>query len=159
MRFNTTQTKILPLITYLCSLSQIFCKSRNITYLCIVKHISNKEEIIMKEITVDTKKIATCGLYCGACKKNRMGKCPGCHENEKASWCKIRKCCIEKGFHTCAECEMDVKDCRLHNNLIGKFFSFVFRSDRPACIRYIRENGEQAFAEEMTKRGEQTIKK
>ena len=159
MRFNTTQTKILPLITYLCSLSQIFCKSRNITYLCIVKHISNKEEIIIKEITVDTKKIAACGLYCGACKKNRMGKCPGCHENEKASWCKIRKCCIEKGFHTCAECEMDVKDCRLHNNLIGKFFAFVFRSDRPACIRYIRENGEQAFAEEMTKRGEQTIKK
>ena len=113
----------------------------------------------MKEITVDTKNIAACGLYCGACKKYRMGKCPGCHENEKASWCKIRKCCIEKGFHTCAECEMDVKDCRLHNNLIGKFFAFVFRSDRPACIRYIRKNGEQAFAEEMTKRGEQTIKK
>ena len=84
---------------------------------------------------------------------------------------------MEKGFHTCAECErlrvgdgtsgmgerssemMDIKDCRLHNNLIGKFFAFVFRSDRPACIRYIRENGEQAFAEEMTKRGEQTMKK
>ena len=77
---------------------------------------------------------------------------------------------MEKGFHTCAECErlrvgerssgmMDVKDCRLHNNLIGKFFAFVFRSNRPACIRYIRENGEQAFAEEMTKRGEQTMKK
>ena len=124
----------------------------------------------MKEITVDTKKIAACGLYCGACKKYLMGKCPGCHKNEKASWCKIRKCCIEKGFHTCAECErlrvgerssgmMDVKDCRLHNNLIGKFFAFVFRSDRPACIRYIRKNGEQAFAEEMTKRGEQTIRK
>ena len=113
----------------------------------------------MKEITVDTKKIAACGLYCGACKKYRMGKCPGCHENEKASWCKIRKCCMEKGFHTCAECEMDVKDCRLHNNLIGKFFAFVFRSDRPACIRYILENGAQAFAEEMTKRGEQTIRK
>ena len=54
---------------------------------------------------------------------------------------------------------MDVKDCRLHNNLIGKFFAFVFRSDRPACIRYIRKNGEQAFAEEMTKRGEQTMRK
>ena len=66
---------------------------------------------------------------------------------------------MEKGFHTCAECGMDVKDCRLHNNLIGKFFAFVFRSDRPACIRYIRENGEQAFAEEMTKRGEQTMRK
>ena len=124
----------------------------------------------MKEITIDAKMVAACGLYCGACKKYRMGKCPGCHENEKASWCKIRKCCMEKGFHTCAECErlrvgerssgmMDVKDCRLHNNFVSKFFAFVFRSDRPACIRYIRENGEQAFAEEMTKRGEQTMKK
>lgn len=62
-------------------------------------------------------------------------------------------------FHTCAECEMEVKDCQLQNNMIGKFFAFVFRSDRPACIRYIRENGEQAFAEEMTKRGELTMKK
>ena len=113
----------------------------------------------MKEITADTKMIAACGLYCGACKKYRIGKCPGCHENEKASWCKIRKCCIEKGIHTCAECKTDVKECRLHNNLIGKFFAFVFRSDRPACIRYIRENGEQAFAEEMTRRGEQTMRK
>ena len=67
--------------------------------------------------------VAACGLYCGACKKYRMGKCTGCHENEK------------------------------------EIFAFVFRSDRPACIRYIRENGEQAFAEEMTKRGEQTIRK
>ena len=66
---------------------------------------------------------------------------------------------MEKGFHTCAECDTDVKECRLHNNLIGKFFALVFRSDRPACIRYIRENGELAFAEEMTKRGEQTMKK
>ena len=113
----------------------------------------------MKEITVDINMIAACGLYCGACKKYRMGKCLGCHENEKASWCKIRKCCMEKGIHTCAECQMDVKNCRIHNNLIGKFFAFVFRSDRPACIRYIRENGEQAFAEEMTKRGEQTMRK
>ena len=115
--------------------------------------------------------IAACGLYCGACKKYRMGKCQGCNTSDTDNpglgrplnkWpqrCKIRKCCMEKGFHTCAECEMDVKDCRLHNNLIGKFFAFVFRSDRPACIRYIHENGEQAFAEEMTKRGEQTMRK
>jgi hypothetical protein len=38
-------------------------------------------------------------------------------------------------------------------------FAFIFRSDRPACIRYIREHGEQAFAEEMTKRKCQTIKR
>ena len=55
----------------------------------------------MKEITVlckqsdqgraDPKMVAACGLYCGACKKYRMGKCSGCHKNKKASWCKIRK--------------------------------------------------------------------
>ena len=33
------------------------------------------------------------------------------------------------------------------------------KNSRPACIRYIRENGEQAFAEEMTKRGAQTMRK
>lgn len=88
-----------------------------------------------------------------------MDKCPGCEANEKASWCKIRKCCEEKGLHTCAECETDIKECRFHNNLIGRFFALVFRSDRHACIRYIRENGEQAFAEEMAKQGKQTMKK
>lgn len=113
----------------------------------------------MKDIIADTKLIAACGLYCGACRKYRMGKCPGCHENEKASWCKIRKCCKEKGIHTCAECKMNVKECKSYNNLISKICEFIFRSDRPACIRFIRENGEQAFAEEMTRRGEQTMKK
>ena len=113
----------------------------------------------MKEIEVNTQHVAACGLYCGACRKYRMGKCPGCYKNEKASWCKIRKCCKEKGFHTCAECEMGVKECRFHNNIVSKVFAFVFRSDRPACIRYIRENGELSFAEEMTKQGEQTMRK
>ena len=113
----------------------------------------------MKEIIADTKLIAACGLYCGACRKYRMDKCPGCHENEKASWCKIRKCCKEKAIHTCAECKMNVRECKSYNNLISKICEFIFRSDRPACIRFIRENGEQAFAEEMTRRGEQTMKK
>ena len=66
---------------------------------------------------------------------------------------------MEKGYHTCAECDKDVTDCRLYNNLISKFFSIVFRSDRSACVRYIREHGEQAFAEEMTRRGHQTMKR
>lgn len=113
----------------------------------------------MKQITVDTKQIAACGLYCGACRKFLTDKCPGCRLNEKASWCKIRKCCQEKGIDNCAQCEKDVKDCKTHNNLIGKFFSVLFRSDRAACIRYIREHGEEAFAQEMTSRKAQTMKK
>ena len=66
---------------------------------------------------------------------------------------------MEKGFHTCAECDKDVNECSFYNNFMSKVFAFIFRSDRPACIRYIQEHGEQAFAEEMTKRGEQTMRK
>lgn len=35
----------------------------------------------------------------------------------------------------------------------------LFNSDRSACISYIKEQGEQAFAEEMTKRKCQTIRR
>ena len=113
----------------------------------------------MKEITINPQQIAACGLYCGACKKFLNGKCPGCKENGKASWCKIRKCCQEKGFHTCAECDKDVKECKIHNNFVGKIFAFLFNSDRAACIRYIRENGEDAFAEKMAKDQQMTMKR
>ena len=111
------------------------------------------------EMTNNSQQIAACGLYCGACKKFLNGKCPGCKENEKASWCKIRKCCQEKGFHTCAECDKDVKECKIHNNFVGKIFAFLFNSDRAACIRYIRENGEDAFAEKMAKDQQMTMKR
>ena len=113
----------------------------------------------MKEITINPQQIAACGLYCGACKKFLNRKCPGCKENEKASWCKIRKCCQEKDLHTCAECDKDVKECMIHNNFVGKIFAFLFNSDRAACIRYIRENGEDAFAEKMAKEKQMTMKR
>ena len=113
----------------------------------------------MKTIIPDTQNIAACGLYCGACRKFLAEKCPGCKQHEKATWCKIRSCCQENKFNTCAECPHDVKECKLFSNWIGKVFAFLFNSDRPACIRYIKEQGEQAFAEEMTKRKCQTIKR
>lgn len=113
----------------------------------------------MKQITINKGLVAACGLYCGACRKYLMGKCPGCRENEKATWCKIRTCCQTKGFTTCAECSCDVKGCKTYSNFIGKLFALIFRSDRAACIRYIREHGEQAYAEEMTRRKAQTMKR
>ena len=111
------------------------------------------------EIKADASRIAACGLYCGACRKYIKGACPGCHQNEKASWCKIRQCCQNKGYATCAECEMNVKECKIHSNFIGKIFAFLFNSDRAACIRYIKENGAEAFAQEMAQRKIQTIKR
>ena len=98
----------------------------------------------MKPVVSDTQSIAACGLYCGACRKFLTGKCPGCKCDEKATWCKIRSCCQENKFNTCAECPHDVKECKVY---------------RAACIRYIKEHGEQAFAKEMTQRKCQTIKR
>lgn len=113
----------------------------------------------MKNIESDKQLIASCGLYCGACRKFLSEKCPGCHLNEKASWCGIRTCVHQQGFHSCAECIKDVTGCKTYSNFIGKIFAFLFRSDRPAFIRYIREHGEEAFADEMTRRKCQTMKK
>lgn len=112
-----------------------------------------------KTITVSVESVAACGLYCGACRKYLSGKCPGCKQNHKATWCKIRQCCSEKGFRSCADCSVDVKACKIHNNVIGKIFAFLFNSDRAACIRYIKAHGYEAFAEEMTKRKAQTMRR
>ena len=113
----------------------------------------------MKEVTITPQQIAAYGLYCGACKKFLNGKCPGCKENAKALWCKIRKCCQEKGFHTCADYDKDVKQCKIHNNFVGKIFALLFNSDRAACIRYIRENGKDAFAEKMARNRQMTMRR
>lgn len=113
----------------------------------------------MKQIISDTRLIARCGLYCGACRKYLQEKCPGCRLNDKASWCGIRKCAQEKEFSSCADCSMEVNDCKTYSNFMAKIFAFIFKSDRPACIRFIKEHGEKAYAEQMATRKCQTIKR
>lgn len=113
----------------------------------------------MKSIISDVRLIARCGLYCGACRRYLQDKCQGCRLNDKASWCGIRKCVREKGLSTCAGCGTEVIDCKTYSNFIAKIFAFIFKSDRQACIRFIKEHGEQAYADEMTKRECQTFKR
>ena len=115
----------------------------------------------MKEIVKDSNLVAYCGLYCGACKSYLKKKCPGCHENAKASWCKIRSCNIEHGYRSCADCTefADPKDCKKFNNFFSKFFAIVFSSDRPACIAKIKESGYDDFAGFMTENRLQSIKR
>ena len=107
----------------------------------------------------DKELIAYCGLYCGACGKYINGKCPGCRENEKAKWCKIRTCNMQRGQHTCAECKDNIKECKEFNNFFSKLFGFIFRSDRMRCINLINEIGEDAYAKEMSEKKIMTLKK
>ena len=97
------------------------------------------------------KLISYCGLYCGSCPKYLKGKCPGCEGNEKATWCKIRTCCLDKGIKSCADCDefTDVKECRYQNGVLSKVMSVFFNSDRPAAISLIQEHGYEKFAKYM----------
>jgi len=114
-----------------------------------------------REITVDTELIAYCGLYCGACKSHLKGKCPGCHDNTKAGWCKVRTCCIEHSYRSCADCTIfeDPRDCGKLNNFFARLMSLVFRSNRFACLALIREKGYEEYAAEMARKGMMTIKR
>jgi hypothetical protein len=114
----------------------------------------------LKEIIADKSLIAACGLYCGACRTYLNGRCPGCFENDKASWCKIRQCCMENNFLSCADCKsVELMECRKFNNIMSKAFGFIFNSDREACIQAIRENGYDKYAVDMAALKMQTIKR
>ncbi len=105
----------------------------------------------MKDIIADEKNIAFCGLYCGACKKFLNDKCPGCQENQKASWCKVRTCCMEKNYQSCADCEEKTLDeCKYFSNFMASIFGFIFNSDRHKCIDFIKNNGYESFAQHMS---------
>lgn len=105
----------------------------------------------MRSITADPSLVAYCGLYCGACGSYLKERCPGCHGNVKAGWCKVRACNIERKYASCAECTdfADPRDCRKFNNFVSRIFGLVMRSDRPACIAQIRSLGLDGHAREM----------
>ncbi len=115
----------------------------------------------MKSIVADIALVAHCGLYCGTCRAYRRGRCPGCHDNEQASWCKVRTCCLENDYSSCAECRTvaDPRDCKKFNNFISKLFGLIFRSDRRACIVQIAQKGLQGHAQLMAAGQTQTIRR
>jgi hypothetical protein len=115
----------------------------------------------MEEIVSDSELVAYCGLYCAACGRYLKGNCRGCYENEKATWCKVRSCCINHHYSTCAECKefSDPRDCKMFNNFMSKIFAFAFRSDRAACIGQIKEMGIQGHAKKMSELRLQSLKR
>jgi len=115
----------------------------------------------MKEIVSNPAMVAYCGLYCGACGRYLKGGCPGCHDNQKAKWCKVKRCCTENRYLSCADCSQyqNPMDCRKFNNIMAKLFALVFKSDRAACIGQIRRIGVQGHADEMTRQKRQSLRK
>ena len=115
----------------------------------------------MKTIVADPNLVAYCGLYCGSCRAYLSERCPGCHANEKAKWCKIRTCCIAFKYATCASCAQfaDPQRCKKFNTIVSKFFALVFRSDRRACIEQVRRIGLQGHAADMANQKRQTIRR
>jgi hypothetical protein len=113
----------------------------------------------MKEITTDGNLVAYCGLYCGACGSYLKGRCPGCHENAKVGWCKVRSCCIEHSYPSCADCKQfaDPSQCAKFDNFIAKIFALVFNSNRRACVLKIRELGVEGYAAHMAGLGRQSL--
>ena len=104
--------------------------------------------------------VSKCGLYCGNCKKYRSNKCGGCEANKKASWCKVRTCCIENGYDSCADCTTtNPRECKKFSNFISSVFELFFRSDRKASIDFIRENGRESFIHLMIDQKRMAIKK
>lgn len=106
-------------------------------------------------IAIDPALVSACGLYCGACRSHRNGRCPGCHANVKAGWRKVRACNLERGTRTCAECtdHTDPMACRKFANPIAAVIGFVFDSDRAAGIQLIREQGRDGYAQALAAAG------
>ena len=105
--------------------------------------------------------VAACGLFCGACHRYIKGNCPGCRKNEKATWCKVRKCTTWHGYTTCAECTSyeNVNDCSSFNTFFARVIALFFRSDRPASLRYLAKVGLEQYSQEMETFGQVVIKK
>ena len=115
----------------------------------------------MKDVAADPKLVAYCGLYCGACGAYLRGRCAGCHENARASWCKVRTCCTAHAYASCADCAdfADPVNCKKFHNLFSRLIGMVLRSDRPACIRQIKAVGLEAHAAKMAAARMQTIRR
>ncbi len=106
--------------------------------------------------------MAYCGLYCGACNSFKKGKCPGCRQTQKAAWCKIRVCCADHGYATCADCAEFGGEpllCSKFNNFMSRVIGFAFGVDRAAGIALIRETGPEAFAAQLHAAGKMALPK
>lgn len=113
----------------------------------------------MQRTSSPAGEVSACGLFCGACRSYLKGRCPGCKANQSAGWCRVRSCCQQHGYHSCAECteHPDPRRCKHFDNWIARGFGLVFNSDRAAGIAFIRREGSARFAAYMYEHALQSI--
>ena len=118
-----------------------------------------------EQITANENLISHCGFYCGACPTYLSGKCEGCRGNSPKCAvgmknCKVKQCCAENGFFTCADCTKfaATKSCKEYNPLFIRFGEWVSSTSRGKAIEMIREKGLTEFLSYMTEKNWVTIK-
>lgn len=114
---------------------------------------------------IDTNLISYCGFYCGACPKFTKGQCEGCKGDNSLcavgyKACKVRPCCKENEYNTCADCNIyaSVKDCRIYNPFMIKLGQFITATNRRKGIEMIKEKGELEFVKFMIDKNWVSIK-
>ncbi len=93
--------------------------------------------------------IGCCGAYCKTCKEFRNDRCRGCKigytdgkRDIKKAKCKMKVCCIGKGFNSCADCEI-YNTCEIIQGFYRKK-SYKYRKYEEATL-FIREKGYTKF--------------
>ncbi|WP_406656387.1 DUF3795 domain-containing protein [Methanolobus sp. ZRKC2] len=93
--------------------------------------------------------IGCCGAYCATCKEWKERTCKGCkmgydtgERDLSRAKCKIKVCCIGKGFVSCADCP-DIQKCQVINDFHSKK-SYKYGKYKQA-IEFIKQNGYDEF--------------
>jgi hypothetical protein len=101
------------------------------------------------EASKKVEQIGCCGAYCGTCPVIREGACRGCKlgyatggRDPARIRCRIKKCCLEKRFNSCADCP-EYEACPIIQAFHSKT-GYKYRKYREAIL-FIREHGYEAF--------------
>lgn len=99
--------------------------------------------------SMSKEEIGCCGAYCRTCQALKDTACRGCKLGYKNSErdmakakCKIKICCMNNGFVSCADCSK-YNTCETIQNLHNKN-GYKYRKYRQAII-FIRDNGYEQF--------------
>lgn len=93
--------------------------------------------------------IGCCGAYCKTCPEFKNTRCQGCkvgYEDRKRdiknTKCKIKACCIQKGYYTCADCDR-YATCEIIQNFYNKT-PYKYKKYKEATL-FIKNNGYDDF--------------